>query len=72
LGTRIKAHLIGDTSKQIVEYVQVFVEMMMMFFVAPSSEREVSSQHSIPSHTLAHNVQQTSNKGGLSNVASNV
>jgi hypothetical protein len=71
LGTRIKAHLIGDKSKKIVECVQVFVEMMTMFFVTPSSEREGSNRQPIPSHTPAHNVQQTSNKGGMSNVASN-
>jgi hypothetical protein len=71
LGTRIKAHLIDDRSKQIVECVQMFVEVMRMFSIAPSFEREGNSQHPIPSHTPTHNVQQTSNKGGMSNVASN-
>jgi hypothetical protein len=67
----IKVHLIGEKSKQIIECVQVIVEVMKMFFVVPSSEKEGSNQHPIPSHTLAHNVQQTSNTGRMSNVASN-
>jgi hypothetical protein len=46
--TRIKAHLIGDKNKQIVECVQVFIEVMRMFSVAPSFEKEGSSQHPIP------------------------
>jgi hypothetical protein len=58
--TRIKAHLIGDKNKQIAGCVQVLIEMMKMFFVVPSSEREGSNQHPIPSHSLAQNVQQTS------------
>jgi NAD-dependent SIR2 family protein deacetylase len=69
--TRIKAHLIGEKSKQIIECVQVIVEAMRMFFVAPSFKREGSNQHLIPSHTPAHNVQQTSNMIRMSNVASN-
>jgi hypothetical protein len=69
--TRIKAHLIGDRSKQIVRCVQVFVEIMRMFSSAPSFESEGSSQHPIPSHTPAHNVQQILDTGGMPNVASN-
>jgi len=51
-GTKIKAHLIGDRSKQIVRCVQVPIEMMRMFSIGPSFEKEGSNQHPIPSHTL--------------------
>jgi hypothetical protein len=43
-----------------------------MFSIAPSFEKEGSNQHPIPSHTPTHNVQQASDVGGVSNVASNV
>jgi hypothetical protein len=56
-GTKIKAHLISDTSKQIVGCVQMPIEVMRMFSTTPSSTREGSSQHPIFLHTPAQNVQ---------------
>jgi hypothetical protein len=55
-GTKIKDHLIGDRSKQIARCVQVFIEVMRLFSIVPSSKREGSNQHPIPSHAHAHNV----------------
>ncbi len=55
--TKIKAHLVGDISKQIAGCVQVPVEVMRMFSNVQNYEKEVSNQHPILSHTLAHNVQ---------------
>ncbi len=41
--TRIKAHLMGDKNKQIVECVQVLIEVMRMLFVALNFEKEGSN-----------------------------
>jgi hypothetical protein len=70
--TKSRAHLIGDRSKQIAKCVQVPVEVMRMFFIAPSFDRGGSSQYPIPSHTPTQYVQQASNMGGVFDVASNV
>jgi hypothetical protein len=50
----------------------MLVAVMRMFFIAPSYEREGSSQHPIPSHTPTQNVQQTSDVRRSVQFASNV